>query len=131
MVDGIVICEICGNPMTYFQEAHTCGWMCTVCGDGVATSYFEPILTDIVDYHVILVSADKSLTSIKATPHKDRLTALHAIFRQIFRHFRQNLLEIRQYYKKLCSKSDAQSLCGVALKQYRKMLIAILLKLKR
>ena len=92
-----IICEQCGNPMTYFQEAHTCGWICPVCGDGVATSYFEPILTDIVDYHVILVSADKSLTSIKATPHKDRLTALHAIFRQIFRHFRQNLLEIRQY----------------------------------
>ena len=34
---------------------------------------------------------------IKATPLGDRLTALHAIFRQIFRHFRQNLLEIRQY----------------------------------
>ena len=36
-------------------------------------------------------------TCVKATPHKDRLSALHAIFRQIFRHFRQNLLEIRQY----------------------------------
>lgn len=60
-----IICEQCGNPMTYFQEAHTCGWICPVCGDGVATSNFEPILTDIVDYHVILVSADKSLTSIK------------------------------------------------------------------
>ena len=33
----------------------------------------------------------------KATPNKDRLSALHAIFRQIFRHFRQNLLGIRQY----------------------------------
>ena len=35
--------------------------------------------------------------NFKATPLGDRLTALHAIFRQIFRHFRQNLLEIRQY----------------------------------
>ena len=35
--------------------------------------------------------------NINATPLGDRLTALHAIFRQIFRHFRQNLLEIRQY----------------------------------
>ena len=65
MVDGIVICEICGNPMTYFQEAHTCGWMCPVCGDGVATTYIEPILSDIIDYHVILMSDDKSLTIIK------------------------------------------------------------------
>ena len=34
---------------------------------------------------------------IKVPAHKDRPSALHAIFRQIFRHFRQNLLEIRQY----------------------------------
>lgn len=65
MDDSIAICEICGNPMTYFQEAHICGWMCSVCGDGVATTYIEPILTDTVDYRVILVSDDKSLTSIK------------------------------------------------------------------
>ena len=51
--------------MTYFQEAHTCGWMCPVCGDGVATTYIEPILSDIIDYHVILMSDDKSLTIIK------------------------------------------------------------------
>ena len=39
----------------------------------------------------------QTIDLIKATPLGDRLSALHAIFRQIFRHFLQNLLEIRQY----------------------------------
>ena len=43
------------------------------------------------------VKAHSSVCFFKATPHKDRLSALHAIFRQIFRHFRYNFLEIRQY----------------------------------
>ena len=34
---------------------------------------------------------------IKAPPHKDRLTPLHAICLHIFRHFRQKNLDIRQY----------------------------------
>ena len=34
---------------------------------------------------------------IKATPHKARLTALHAICVQIFRHIAQKSLAIRQY----------------------------------
>ncbi|BFK57201.1 hypothetical protein I2400191J7_22110 [Ruminococcus bicirculans (ex Wegman et al. 2014)] len=41
----------------------------------------------------------------KATPHKARLTALHAICLQIFRHITQ----------KSDYASDAQSLCGIAL----------------
>ncbi|WP_377071710.1 hypothetical protein, partial [Ruminococcus bicirculans (ex Wegman et al. 2014)] len=43
---------------------------------------------------------------IKATPHKAHLTALHAICLQIFRHITQ----------KSDYASDAQSLCGIALK---------------
>ena len=60
----------------------------------------------------------------KATPHKARLTALHAICVQIFRHIAQKSLAIRQYAcgisRQSAEKSDnapyAQALCGVALK---------------
>ena len=34
---------------------------------------------------------------LKATPHKARLMALHAICMQIFRHIAQKSLAIRQY----------------------------------
>ena len=60
---------------------------------------------------------------VKATPHKDRLTALHIICLQIFRYLAQNLFDIRQYAcidfvqsnEKSDFASDAQSLCGIAL----------------
>ncbi|WP_455255204.1 hypothetical protein [Ruminococcus sp.] len=59
----------------------------------------------------------------KATPHKARLTALHAICVQIFRHIAQKSLAIRQYAcgisRQSAEKSDnapyAQALCGVAI----------------
>ena len=61
---------------------------------------------------------------IKATPHKARLTALHAICVQIFRHIAQKSLAIRQYAcgisRQSAEKSDnapyAQALCGVAFR---------------
>jgi len=61
-----------------------------------------------------------------ATPHKARLTALHAICVQIFRHIAQKSLAIRQYACGIsgqsAEKSDnapyAQALCGVALYFY-------------
>ena len=64
-------------------------------------------------------------TFLKATPHKARLTALHAICLQIFRHIAQKSLAIRQYAcgisMQSAEKSDyasyAQALCGVALKE--------------
>ena len=60
----------------------------------------------------------------KATPHKARLTALHAICLQIFRHIAQKSLAIRQYACGIsgqsAKKSDnapyAQALCGVAFR---------------
>ena len=62
--------------------------------------------------------------SIKATPHKARLTALHAICLHIFRHLVQKFLDRRQPACKISIQSDeksdgascAQALCGVALK---------------
>ena len=59
------------------------------------------------------------------TLHKARLTALHAICLQIFRHIAQKSLAIRQYACGIsgqsAEKSDnapyAQALCGVALKE--------------
>ena len=62
---------------------------------------------------------------LKATPHKARLMALHAICMQIFRHIAQKSLAIRQYACGIsgqsAEKSDtapyAQSLCGIAKKK--------------
>ena len=64
------------------------------------------------------------INAFKAIPHKARLTALHAICVQIFRHIAQKSLAIRQYAcgisRQSAEKSDnapyAQSLCGIALK---------------
>ena len=60
---------------------------------------------------------------LKATPHKDRLTALWHTCLHIFRHLAHKFLDIRQYaceiYTQSAEKSDCasapQSLCGVAL----------------
>jgi hypothetical protein len=61
---------------------------------------------------------------LKATPHKDRLSALLHIYLNIFRHLAQKFLDIRQYAceisiqsdEKSCYVSAQQSSCGVALK---------------
>ena len=66
---------------------------------------------------------DPLICLVKATPHKDRLGALHVICLQIFRYLAQNLFDIRQYAcigfvqsnEKSDFASDAQSLCGIAL----------------
>ncbi len=62
--------------------------------------------------------------TVKATPHKERLTALQRIYLHIFRHLAHKFFDIRQYACKISAqsaeKSDCvsapQSLCGVALK---------------
>ena len=64
-------------------------------------------------------------TVVKATPHKVRLTTLHVINLHISRHFAQKFLDIRQYAFKISIQSDeksdcvsdAQSLCGIALRR--------------
>ena len=73
---------------------------------------------------------------IKATPHKDRLEALHVICLQIFRYLAQNLFDIRQYAcidfvqsnEKSDFASDAQSLCGIALNKHVFQLAAGMLR---
>ena len=60
----------------------------------------------------------------KATPHKDRLTALRVPCLHLFRHIAQKFLDIRQYACEISIQSDeksdgairTQSLCGIALK---------------
>ncbi len=64
----------------------------------------------------------KTANSIKATPHKARLTALYEIYLYIFRHLAQKSLDIRQYACGISVQSDkksdcvsfAQALCGIA-----------------
>jgi len=61
----------------------------------------------------------------KATPHKERLTALHAICLHLFCHISQKCSQIHKVFTPLFVSSDeksdgtsvAQSLCGVTLKQ--------------
>ncbi|MCI6650760.1 MAG: hypothetical protein MSH13_04415, partial [Ruminococcus callidus] len=68
-----------------------------------------------------------------ATPHKARLTALHAICVQIFRQIAQKSLAIRQYACGIAGqsaeKSDnapyAQALCGIALAFFSTMCYTI------
>ena len=70
---------------------------------------------------------------LKETLHKARLTALHAICLQIFRHIAQKSLAIRQYAcgisKQSAKKSDnapyAQALCGVALRTCSEFLVLL------
>ena len=75
--------------------------------------------------HFFIRKAGIRVTRPRAIPHKARLTALHAICVQIFRHIAQKSLAIRQYAcgisRQSAEKSDnapyAQALCGVALKE--------------
>ncbi|ERJ96598.1 hypothetical protein RUMCAL_01037 [Ruminococcus callidus ATCC 27760] len=71
----------------------------------------------------------------KATPHEARLTALHAICVQIFRHIAQKSLAIRKVclrnFYAICrpKKSDnapyAQALRGVALRTCSEFLVLL------
>ena len=49
-----MICENCGNKMRYSQEEHTALWVCDQCGNGVATTIFDPIEFDVTDYHICI-----------------------------------------------------------------------------
>ena len=61
----MVLCENCGHEMEYFQQGHSCGWTCPVCGNGIATSYFEPIELDETNYTITIHSQEPALDGIK------------------------------------------------------------------
>ena len=77
-----------------------------------------------------LAFATETVHNNKATPHKDRLTALWHICLHILRHLAHKFLDIRQYacgiYAQSAEKSDCasapQSLCGVAITKKGEML---------
>lgn len=58
-------CEKCGSEMKVINENHPDGMTCQNCGWGWVTSYFEPILSDTYDYHIILLPCENSLLAIK------------------------------------------------------------------
>ena len=74
-------------------------------------------------YHTFHKKSIAKPNIFKATPHKDRLTALQRIYLHIFWHLAHKFFDIRQYACKISAqsaeKSDCvsapQSLCGVAL----------------
>ena len=43
-------CLTCGTEMECKIEGHCLTWICSNCGDGLATSYFEPIELDKTEY---------------------------------------------------------------------------------
>lgn len=45
-------CLSCGENMICKIEEHTLVWKCPKCGDGIATTYFEPIETDDIEYSI-------------------------------------------------------------------------------
>lgn len=56
---------------------------------------------------------------LKATPHKDRLTALHVTCLRFFRHLAQKLLVIRQYACVVFIQSDGKIDCASAAQSLR------------
>ena len=52
--------------MIYFQEEHTCGWTCPNCGEGIATSYFDPMELDQTVYSIYIEEQNPQAESIKA-----------------------------------------------------------------
>ena len=58
-------CEKCGSEMKVINENHPDGMTCQNCGWGWVTSYFEPILSDTWDYHIILLPFENSLLPTK------------------------------------------------------------------
>ena len=52
-------CLSCGTEMECKIEGHNLSWICHNCGDGLATSYFEPIELDQTEYclHIAPVTA--------------------------------------------------------------------------
>jgi large subunit ribosomal protein L7/L12 len=65
MKEDKIYCEKCGAEMKPINKGIGYGMTCPNCGWGWTTSYFEPILLDDTNYHVILVSNNCSVSIIK------------------------------------------------------------------
>lgn len=65
MNKDIVRCEKCGAEIKPIHETLPIGMECPECGWGWVSTYIEPILSDSTNYHMVLVSSDNSLNSIK------------------------------------------------------------------
>ena len=61
-----MICKNCGAEMQYYKDGQTITWLCNNCGNGVATTMYEPIEIDNTTYNIRLVKPFKpSLNDIK------------------------------------------------------------------
>ena len=59
-------CLCCGTDMICKIEGHCLSWTCPNCGDGVATSHFEPIEVDQTQYSLMVEQiADPTKEQIK------------------------------------------------------------------
>ena len=100
------ICEKCGNEMKPLSDIYPIGMTCPNCGWGWATTYIDPINLDESDYHIILVSGDNSLTTIKKVSETANCNFVEA--------------------KKMIEKAPVEIFCGkaVAVKAVKKKLEA-------
>ncbi|MDD6276056.1 MAG: hypothetical protein PUB20_04455 [Clostridia bacterium] len=61
-------CLTCGTDMVCNIDGHCLSWKCPNCGDGIATSYFEPIELDQAEYSIIIEKVEEPvMEQIKIT----------------------------------------------------------------
>lgn len=53
-------CEKCGTEMKCIKDGHSLSWICSTCGNGVATSFFNAYETDVNTYIVTLTASFKA-----------------------------------------------------------------------
>ena len=62
-----MICEKCGNEMTYKMGGHSCVWECSNCGNGLATSLFSEIELDNTTYTLSVKQCKEASTATLKT----------------------------------------------------------------
>lgn len=101
-------CLTCGTEMECKIEGHCLSWVCKNCGDGLATSYFEPIELDKTIYNLCIHPVE--------TPSTDQLRCISQLLSC-------NFLQVKNKLHDQISISDtAEPIRTIALALQRKAL---------
>jgi hypothetical protein len=71
-------CEKCGAEMLEYREGHSCGYICSNCGWGLATSFYEPYETDMTRYSIVIRGNEATHAAIKAISDVSGMNFLQA-----------------------------------------------------
>ena len=100
-----MICEKCGTKMEWCKDGHLITWICTNCGDAVATSFFEQFEIDTTVYHIFIVPIAKvtvkELKVIAEVANCNYIEAKQKLETAPNEIFHGNALEIMSIRKKL------------------------------